>query len=85
MRNTQVREDILNTDNTVLVVSPLNIIIRKHLVSLSRKGIKSCTLNFSGTCANNYEVNEEDIVISRIIPMKSIRNFNIIYAHPESL
>ncbi|XP_033731720.1 ATP-dependent DNA helicase Q1-like [Pecten maximus] len=93
------RKRQLQTPAIVIVVTPLSSIMEDQVYSLRDKGIKACFLNIDGKHASTYtddKVSDDDddddddscdIKLPKSVSMNDIKrgNYNLIYAHPETL
>ena len=67
----------------VLVVSPLNALIRDQVTKLRECGLKACILKGDCTALEGEGDDGERVSISE--PPENLKNFQLIYAHPEAL
>jgi len=71
------------TNLIVLVVSPLNALIRDQVTKLRECGLKVCILKGDHVALDGEDNNREQVCISE--PLENPKNFQLIYAHPEAL
>lgn len=71
------------TNSIVLVVSPLNALIRDQVTKLRECGLKVCILKGDRVALDGEDDDGEQVCISE--PLENLKNFQLIYAHPEAL
>ena len=74
---------LTETNSIVLVVSPLNALIRDQVTKLRESGLKACILKGDRVALDGEDDDRERVCISE--PLESLKNFQLIYAHPEAL
>jgi len=82
---------VMDTNNIVLVITPLNSIMLDQIAALEKREIKACALEYK--CENVVTMEgfmDEDYSINTMtctVPLESVKSgdYNIVYAHPESL
>ena len=68
----------------VLVVSPLNALIRDQVTKLKQSGLKACILKGDGVEGDEEERKEEQEGLA-FSAIENLREFQLIFAHPEAL
>ena len=71
------------TNSIVFVVSPLNALIRDQVTKLRESGLKACILKADRVSLDGGDDDGERVCISE--PLENLKNFQLIYAHPEAL
>ena len=69
-------------ESIVLVISPLNALIRDQVSKLKESGLKACILK-GDRVALDEDGDEEHVSVSE--PVENLKNFQVIFAHPEAL
>ena len=67
----------------VLVVSPLNALIRDQVAKLKQSGVKACILK--GDRVEGDEERKEEQEGLAFSAIENLREFQLIFAHPEAL
>ena len=68
----------------VLVVSPLNALIRDQVTKLKQSGLKACILKGDRVEGDEEERKEEQEGLA-FSAIENLREFQLIFAHPEAL
>ena len=68
----------------VLVVSPLNALIRDQVTKLKQSGLKACILKGDRVEGDEEERKEEQEGLA-FSAIANLREFQLIFAHPEAL
>ena len=71
------------TNSIVFVVSPLNALIRDQVTKLRESGLKACILKADRVSLDGGDDDGERVCLSE--PLENLKNFQLIYAHPEAL
>ena len=71
------------SNSIVLVVSPLNALIRDQVTKLRECGLKACILKVDRVALDGEGDDGERVCISE--SLENLKNFQLIYAHPEAL
>ena len=76
----------VESNNLVIIVTPLNSIIHNQVSKLIDLGIQACSLDFTGTEAHTYEIVGPD-QIKASVPLSDIISgkYHLLYAHPEAI
>ena len=69
--------------SVVLVVSPLNALIRDQVTKLKQSGLKACILK--GDRVEGDEERKEEQEGLAFSAIENLREFQLIFAHPEAL
>ena len=72
-------------NSVVLVISPLNALIRDQVSKLRASGLKACILKADRVVLDDEDDDGEQVSLSSAEPLESLKNFQLIFAHPEAL
>ena len=72
-----------DSQKIVIVISPLNALIRDQVTKLRASALKTCMLK-ADRVALGEDVDEEEVSVS-IESLESLQDFQLIFAHPEAL
>ena len=67
----------------VIVISPLNVLIKDHVTKLRETGLRACILKADRVASDCQDI--EEVSISSSEELESLTNFQLFYAHPEAL
>ena len=71
------------TNSIVLVISPLNALIRDQVTKVRECGLKACILKADRVALDGEDDDGEQVCLSE--PLQNPKNFQLIFAHPEAL
>ena len=69
----------------VLVISPLNALIRDQVTKLRSSGLKACILKADRVAFDDEDRDEVSVSSSAGEPLENLKNYKLIFAHPEAL
>ena len=67
----------------VLVISPLNVLIKDQVTRLREKGLKACILKADRVASDFQDM--EGVSVTSSHELQNLSEFQLIYAHPEAL
>ena len=67
----------------ILVISPLNALIRDQVTKVRECGLKACILKADGVALDGEDDDGEQVCLSE--PLQNLKNFQLIFAHPEAV
>ena len=71
------------TNSIVLVILPLNALIRDQVTKVRECGLKACILKADRVALDGEDDDGEQVSLSE--PLQNLKNFQLIFAHPEAL
>ena len=73
------------TNSIVLVISPLNALIRDQVTKLRASKLKACILKADRVALDGEDRDREEVDVSSSEPLENLKNFQLIFAHPEAV
>ena len=67
----------------VIVISPLNALIKDQVTKLRETGLRACILKADRVASDCQDI--EEVSISSSEELENLTNFQLLYAHPEAL
>ena len=67
----------------VIVISPLNALIKDQVTKLRETGLRACILKADRVASDCQDI--EEVSISSSEELENLANFQLLYAHPEAL
>ena len=65
----------------VIVISPLNVLIKGQVTKLRETGLRACILKADHVASDCQDI--EEVSISSSEELENLTNFQLFYAHPE--
>ncbi len=72
-------------NSIVLVISPLNALIRDQVTKLRASKVKACILKADRVALDGEDGDREEVEVSSSEPMENLKNFQLVFAHPEAV
>ena len=69
----------------VIVISPLNALIKDQVTKLRETGLRACILKADRVASDCQDIEEFEVSISSSEELENLANFQLLYAHPEAL
>ena len=67
----------------LIVISPLNVLIKDQVTKLRETGLRACILKADRVASDCQDI--EEVSISSSEELENLTNFQLLYAHPEAL